>query len=287
MIWLKLIYTSSAGRIIELYGAPYRLYAFEGLGDVEAEIQTQRSPYQDGSAFIDAILGERHIQLELKIVAKTEQELSKLKRYLSSIFNPKTGLGLLQAYTADGIKEIHAIAESIPYFPDGAANRGKLFQKAMINLIAPNPYWRDPNQTAKALQSYVGNFTLPFTLPFELGVSGSRTTLFNEGDVPAPVTIDIHGPTTNPQVINRTTGDYIRINRTIANDEILHINTASGQQRVEIYRGNTIEQGFGYLDHNSELFTLEIGENEIEHIADAGNADAIVAVSWQSRYGGI
>jgi|SRR5690625_263398 len=287
---MKVTFTNARGQEAVLTSkAPFLLSSFDGYGDVEADTQMQSSPYSDGSMYIDSILEERPLSMTFAILADNSRDLSNKKRYISSVFNPKNGLGLLKHERAGVVHEIEAVAEGVPQFPSGTENRGQTYQRVTVDLIAPDPYWRDPNQVSRPLQSYVGNFTLPTTFPFELGVAGSRTTLFNEGDVPAPVSIDIHGPTTNPQIINRTTGDYIRINRSIADDEILHINTASGQQRVEIYRDNEIEPGFGYLDHNGVLteFALEIGENEIEHIADAGDRNAIVAVSWQARYTGI
>src|SRR5699024_6768635 len=107
------------------------------------------------------------------------------------------------------------------------------------------------------LQSYVGNFKLPTTFPIKLGVAGSRTELDNLGDVPSPVQIEVRGPTTNPQIHNRTTGKYIRIERSIARDEIMYINTEPGNKSIVIDRGNgVVEQAFGYLSDESDMFNL-------------------------------
>jgi len=287
LVLFKLIFTNSRGTSIELFSSPFRLISVEGLGDVEAETQSQRAPYQDGVQYIDSIFNPRPITIQLKISASNEEELSSFRKNLSSTFNPKLGLGKLTYVEGEDKKEIMVVSESIPYFPDGQGNRGRWFQKAMIDLIAPNPYWLDPNQTSMPLQAYVGNFTLPFTLPFELGKSGARTILYNEGDVPAPVRIDIQGPVTNPQIINHTTGEWLRVNRSIAADEILHINTTDGSKRVEIYRDSQVYSVFGSLDHDSNWIKLDIGENEIEHIADAGDRKSLVAVTWNSMYVGV
>lgn len=264
--------------------SPFVIESLTGIGEVEADLQEQTSPYQDGSVHIDTILRPRFIEMEGSIRDIKSEIIIERRKQLTRVCNPKLGLGKITLEVNGVIKEIEGIPEGIPIFPD--MERGP-FQKFMITWKCPDPYWKDLNETSRALQAYVGNFTLPTTFPIELGVAGDRTTLFNAGDEPSPVTIDIHGPTTNPQVINRTTGEYIRVNRSIASDEILHINTTPGRKRVEIYRGNTIEQAFGYLDHNSEMFMLEIGENEIEHIADAGDRRAIVAITWQNRYVGV
>lgn len=278
----RITYENSRGEKIEFYLSPFVIESLTGIGEVEADLQGQNSPYQDGDTYIDTILQPRYIEMECGI---TDSDLTIIKQHRKRILrvcNPKLGLGKITLEMDGDIKEIMGIPDGSPVFPER-----EVFQKFMITWKCPDPYWKDLNETSRALQAYVGNFTLPTTFPIELGVAGDRTTLFNAGDEPSPVTIDIHGPTTNPQVINRTTGEYIRVNRSIASDEILHINTTPGRKRVEIYRGNTIEQAFGYLDHNSEMFMLEIGENEIEHIADAGDRRAIVAITWQNRYVGV
>lgn len=280
----RLTYENGRGEQIEFYLSPLIIESLTGIGEVDVDVHSQRSPYQDGESYIDTLLQPRFIDLEGSILKVDLADIKHYRKHILRVCNPKLGLGKITLELDGDIKEIMGVLDGSPVFPERSRD---VWQKYMITWKCPNPYWRDLNQTSKSLHSYVGNFKLPMTFPFELGVAGSRTILYNEGDVPTPITIDIHGPTTNPQVINRTTGDYIRVNRTIAEDEILHINTASGQQRVEIYRGNTIEQGFGYLDHNSVLFSLDIGENEMEHIADAGNSKAIVAISWQSMYAGI
>src|SRR5699024_11234603 len=93
---MRLIYETSNEQVIEMYSTPYRLYFVEGLGDVESETQMQKSPYQDGSSYIDSILEPRHITIEVNIRAESERELFRLKSKLASAFSPKLGLGTLK-----------------------------------------------------------------------------------------------------------------------------------------------------------------------------------------------
>lgn len=259
---------------------------FTGFGEVDVDIQSQKAPYQDGSVFIDALLSERPVSLDFLIKGKDYAEVVANRRRLSRVFNPKLQ-GQLTVTVAGRSYIIDVVPEHAPNFPSGSGNQGQQYQKGVIDLIAHDPYWRDPNETSKPLHSYVGNFTFPFELPIELGVAGSHTTLYNEGDVPAPVRIDIQGPVTNPRIINNTTGEWIRVNVSVAHDEILHIDTTPGRKRAEIYRGVFVSNAFGYLDHDSDWLTLTMGENDIEHIADAGDNDSLVAVTWNDQYIGI
>lgn len=282
----RLTYENGRGEQIEFYLSPLIIESLTGIGEVDADIQSQESPYQDGDNYIDTLLQPRFIDLEGSILKTGLQDIKMFRKHILRVCNPKLGLGKITLELDGDKKEIMGVLDGSPVFPERAQD---LWQKFLITWKCPNPYWMDLNQSSKPLVAYTGGFTLPFTLPFTLGRSGSQTTLYNAGDVPAPVEIEIHGPTTNPQVINRTTGEYIRINRSIADDEVLCINTASGRQRVEIKRGNEIIPAFGFLDHDGTLtgFTLDLGENEIEHIADAGDRNAVVTVTWQSMYVGI
>lgn len=281
-------YTNIRNEFVEFSdGFPYKFLNIDGLGGTEADIQSQRAPHMDGEMYVDSVMSKKPLPVQAAIKSYDTKEVTEMRRRISRVFNPKLGVGTLKYIDGDDVKVIECVPESSPFFPIGSDNQSEYVQKVIIDLMALDPYWRDPNQTSKPLQAYVGNFTLPTTFPIELGVAGSRTTLYNEGDVPAPIQIDVHGPTTNPQIINRTTGERIKVNRAIAEDEILHINTMSGQKQVEIRRGDEIKQAFGYLDHDSEWITLELGENEIEHIADSGDRKAIVEITWSSRYVGV
>ncbi|MCJ0932544.1 phage tail family protein [Virgibacillus halodenitrificans] len=280
----RLTFENARGESIVFYLSPLVIESLTGIGEIDADLQSEKAPYQDGDTYIDTLLQPRFIDLE-GVITRTDLETIKFyRKHILRVCNPKLGLGKITLELDGDVKEIYGTLDGSPVFPE----RGReVWQKFMITWKCPNPYWRNPNQTSQPLKAYVGNFTLPFTLPFELGMSGSRTTLYNEGDIPAPIRIDIQGPVTNPQIINRTTGEWLKINRSIAADEVLHINTTPGKKRVEVYRGNEVYPALGYMDHDSDWITLELGKNEIEHIADAGDRESLVAVTWNSMYVGI
>lgn len=280
-------YTSSNGQTIELYGAPFHLYFFEGIGDVEANIQMQKSPYQDGSTPVDATLNERHIAIELKIRGKNEEDLANKKRQLSSAFNPKSGLGLLRCQsTIDNVKEIYAMSENIPFYPDGPTNRGKDFQKALINLIAPNPYWQDIYPTNIKLEDFVSNFRFPFHFPVKFATRGDSRDIINNGDVPTSVQVTFSGEAVNPKITNLTTGEFIKVNRSIPDGYKLIIDTSFGNKRVDIVAPDGVKtNAFHYIDLDSTFFQLDVGENKLTFITEGGQPD--VYVEYRNRYLGV
>src|SRR5690606_25813171 len=139
----KIIYTNSRGQSIELTNrVPFLLESVEGKGDVSANVQMQSAPFQDGATFIDSTLETRSLELIVNIKANSRDELNLLRQQISSIFNPRLGLGKLTYSNGNIEREIEVVSAGIPIFPTGEA-KGKWFQRTVINLIAPNPYWED------------------------------------------------------------------------------------------------------------------------------------------------
>lgn len=281
----RLMYENSRGESIEFYLSPLVIESLTGIGEVAADLQSQKSPYQDGDMHIDTILDPRFIDLEGSITKTDFKSIKNYRKHILRVCNPKLGLGRITLELDGDLKEIDGTLDGSPSFPERGQNP---FQKFMITWKCPDPYWKDPQEVSRALRAYQPLFKYPVTYPVIYGYSGDTTTLDNEGDVDAPVTIDIQGPIKNPQVRNLTTNEYIKLNRTLSADEVFHVDTNEQNKRVEIYRnGSVIEKAWGYLDDYSTFWKLIPGGNEIEYIADSGSNDAIVAVGWKSRYAGI
>lgn len=286
----KLLYTNTIGASMELYGSPFRLIRVDGLGDLTADIQTQKSPYQDGSTPIDIIFNERPITIEFKMVGRTEKEIENLRQFASSIFNPKLGEGILKYVGSGEDRIINVIPESVPYFPDGQGNRTKNTQKVLVNLLATNPYWRSIEEITEPLAAFMPKFTFPFSFPVQFGERGSQAIIHNDGDVPAPLEITFSGPATQPIVKNESTGEFIRIRRKLLEGQKLVINTSEGKNRkVIIEDGDGItENAWGYIDiWESSLFMLDVGENVITYDAIASGGQAMVTIKYSKQYVGV
>src|SRR5699024_8026950 len=143
---------------------------------------------------------------------------------------------------------VYAIPERVPTFPERPMDVG---QDLEIDWFRPNPYWRSPNETTKLLLAYTDGFTSPLTLPITLRPLGSTTKIYNDGDATTPVRLEIHGPTNNPQLVNRTTGTHLRNNRTIHADEVMYINTEQGRQSIEVEGRDGTTRAFGFIDHDA------------------------------------
>jgi hypothetical protein len=282
----RIIFTNARGQSVELKSsAPFLLQSIDGLGDVDADIQTQKSPFQDGSTYIDSVLQERAISLEVAILADKSTLLEK-RQYLASVFNPKLGPGKLRYENGETVREIEAVPDAVPTFPSGKGNRLPKLQKALINLICLNPYWKSPEITEEP--TFEPLFQFPFEGVFEIGIQRDKRIIVNDGDAPAPLYIEFYGPAVNPIIINRTTGEFIKVNQTLGENEIMKIDTTPGRKSVCFIQPDGTERNvFNWIDPESTFFQLVVGENEIEYSADSDIQGAIVNISYRKLYNAV
>lgn len=277
-------FINSRGQTIELSNSlPFLLSRIDGLGDVSADIQLQKSPFQDGATYTDIVLQTKVITLEVSIVGENTNDIQSKRSLIASVFNPKLGEGLLRYENENGVREIAAVVDGIPIFPSGGENRGRTFQKTLITLVCPDPYWKSSQITEEPMAAFVELFEFPFDDYFEMGIEGHTRYFTNDSDTEVPLKITIKGPTSYPTLTNTTTGEFIRVKRTLSADDVLEISTEDGNKYV-LLNG---EDAFSWIDIDSVFFKLAIGENEIRYTADAGQESATLTIEWQERYNAV
>ncbi len=283
----RIIYTNARGQSVELKSsAPFLLQSIDGLGDVDADIQTQKAPFQDGSTYIDSVLQERVISMQIAILASDTATLLQQRQYLAAVFNPKLGLGTLRYENGETIREIEVVPDGVPVFPSGTDNRGPTFQKAIVNLLCPSPFWLDITSENIKLEDFVAHFRFPFRFPVRFASRGDSRVVVNDGDVPVPIKVTFRGEAVNPKITNLTTGEFIKVNRSIPSGYSLVINTEFGRKEVKIIAPDGVEENaFHYIDLESTFFLLQVGENKLSFITDGGRPE--VYVEYRSRYVGV
>lgn len=266
-------------------GVTYRfggLVSVDGLGDVEADIQQQSAPYQDGSAFIDAVLSPRYVSIEFILRGTDYADVRNQRSAIGKALNPKLGLGTL-TYMSGGItRQIEAVAESVPLFPDGNA-RGERWQRGTLTFICPNPYWKSLGETEEP--TFEPLFQFPFEGEFQMGMQRDRRIIVNDGDSPTPIFVEFNGPALNPKIINNTTGEFIKVNQLLNENERMIIDTTDGVKSVHFVDSNGNSRNvFNWIDLNSTFFKLVVGENDVEYTADSDVQGAVVNISYNKLY---
>lgn len=280
----RLTFENNRGERIVFYRSPYIIESLTGIGEVDATIQGQTSPYQDGETYVDTRIQPRFPTMEGSITSTYLNEIKEHRKEILRVCNPNLGLGKLILEMDGDLKEIPATLDNVPTFPE----RGdQPYQRFMIIWKCPDPYWRDPLEVSRELKAYEGTFTFSFTFPTQFGIESDTTTLMNTGHTKAPVRIEVKGPIRRPLIENLTTGKHIQINAIVNPDQTLIIDTKPTNKRVLIKQGDETRNVMGWFDQAGDFWELALGENEIRYRADAGVAEAVATIRWQNKYVGV
>lgn len=262
----------------------YRLLDVTGLGGVEYETRTVRSPYQDGETYIESIAKKREVELVIGVYGNNAEEVHQYFSELAGIFSAKLGEGTLQFEYAGKVRKLRVSVDRSPTYLTGNDNRTENFIRTTVELTANDPYWRDAEDSWEELQTWVDEFHLPASLPTFIGSRGESGLVTNGGQVDTPLQIIVEGGFTPPLTIeNVSTGETITITQELEPDETLFINTTAGNQRVYFLLppNGTEQNAFHYLDPSSRLFQLQRGINEIRVNAQD---NARVVIGYNRRY---
>jgi hypothetical protein len=283
----SLTFENERGTITVGNSKPYFLQSVDGVSGLTANTERQRSPFQDGSTYIDSRYNNRNIFLRIVITADDYDTLNTRKRTLANIFCARLSTKI--TYTnGTYTKTIDSYVETTPNFSQ--PDKTKQSQTAFISLICTQPFWQDETESGKTFSISLGNFIFPLNITegYEIETEGiNRVTINNEGDVETPVLITFEGPATNPTILNETTGEYIKVTKSLFAGEKLIINTEFGNKEVIFDNGSTQTNAFGLIDLNSTFFQLQTGNNVISYSADFGVDTATVNIKYRNRYVGI
>ena len=262
----------------------------EGLGIPDVTSETTQSPLQDGSDIHGVLLGNRIIRLDTTIRAIDREKLYELRRKILRVINPRTYNvksekrgELLLFYTNDyKTYRIYANVEDTIDFKERFGNN----DKSQIIFTAHNPYLLDEENTKLVIKKCSGGLKFPLKLKTRFANVGYKRDYENNSDTDIPVKIKYFGPVINPKITNETTGESIKVNRTLEEGDILEINTEDGKQTVNIIKEKgTTENVFHWIDlENRDFFKLIIGRNIISYSGDdeshSGNIELEFARKW-------
>lgn len=277
----KVVITNKKGESITLGNhSPYFLEILDGVGNIPVTIESQKAPKQDGSTYIDNMLESRAISIEGMIITRDNpNEVLKCRRKMQRVLNPKLGLVTISYQN----KEIKGIVETTPIFPSGQGNKGIYYQKYLIQIICHNPFWLDSFTESREMSYLMGGIRFNLRLPTNFSNRGFRRKCINDGDVDTPIIIEFKGPAINPTVNNLSTGEFIRLNRELKENDVLNISTEFGKK----YVGVNGENAFHYIDLDSVFWSLVPGENILSYESNNDSIKTRVIVSWKNRYIGL
>lgn len=291
----KVTFINSRGQSIQLGNdAPFILTKIEGTGAVNVNIQSQKSPYQDGVSYLGNTLEPRSISIEIMILGKDEADIAKKRHNLLQVFNPKLGQGRLIYEFGNVKREIKSLSEIAPVFPDSGAFKDTM-QDGLIQLYCSNPFFNDTIETKEEIAVWRGAFEFPLEIPEECIEMGYRepsviVNILNQGDVPCGMKIQFKALATvvNPLIFNVNTREYFKIDKTMNAGETITVTTHFQNKRVELNKNGVISNAFQYIrDYNITFLQLETGDNLFRYDADEGLDNLEVSIWYTPQYLGV
>ena len=267
---------------------PFRYLTSEGFGGTDNEIQTRRGAYQDGTTLQTVRLSPRTLMIRFLALAADRGGVEQKRRRIAAAFNPRNGAGTLVWTQEDGSQyALRCVALSgSPSFTSGRQAQGRVWQEVIVDLQAPDPCWFDATATTLPLAGLTGGATFPISFPCIFAVQGSTRVIINEGDIAAPVRIQIPGPCLNPVVENLTTGEQIALTLDVLEGQTVLIDTAYGNLLCRLQASNgTQTNAMQYLSSDSTFWQLQPGENIVTFSAPSGSVE--VTIEYASRYTGV
>ena len=267
----------------------------KGLSDVTAKINTITNVGQDGETETSVYLDPRDITIKGQLRTNDFLLQNELIRRLNRILDPHHS-GTLTYIMGEARRKITCRALSAPVW--AKSSKRPVFT---ITLFCPNPYWSDTSTTL--VQFAGGSAAFHFPLPFYSDVNtlwewpvimGAISTLGlariqNDSDSDCGMIWEAaaSGEVINPLLINVDTGDYIKLNLTLQNGDVLRVTTAYGKKRVRLIRNGEDLNAYSSVVLGSTFFPIYKGANNLSLRVESGGAYLDCRIGFEGQYLGV
>lgn len=297
-------YISPDGEIFDFHDmADTFLFTHAGFGMPPITYIRSRGPFQHGSTVIDYRLEPRQVQLVFRekgcdLFDYWSNRMSLLdimrpNRQVSGTFGP----GKLRMFVAGNKKyDLDVfLAQGLQFTRRDGENQDDFSISESLIFTADDPTLYNPTVECYSWTfASINSLVFPFAIPFTFGSSStlSDVTVNYVGTWPSFPNIVIIGPISTPILTNTATGEFIRLDYTVAVGEAVTMTlNYSYKTVVSSSRGNII----GYISDDSSLATFHIapspevsGGVNVFTLSGLGvSAGTSVSLSFYTRYIGI
>lgn len=246
--------------------ADYLLY--EGSinwGNISITHNTFQYSQQIGKSLTNSVVGTRDVSISGWIIG-TKDEIGAKKKRLSTIINP------LDDVEIDvGSWRIAGRPSSNVTFSTNRTENNSVVCKFLIQIYCPYPLFTSIRLYGRKLSEDEGMFKFPWILPSTGVIMSTRklssiTAITNAGNVEVGciITLEAKSTVNNPRIINLSTGEYIKINKTMVTGEVITINTTKGSRSVVGHIGNAEDTNyFDYFDFDNVWLQLPVGSTSV------------------------
>ena len=267
-------FVTSQGEI--RFGSQYMITKIEGLNEGGVSWQEYTYIDTDGAEYDNGLYEPRTLTVTGYIRANDRNALHSSRAGLTRIINGKNK-GILHYKTGGRQYFTEAIPE-LPEFGSPIQN----FMPFVIYFKLYRFYWKEESGNMRDIWKREGKIKSVFSFPLVMTVRTNESTLYNGGDVAAPIIIRIYGGLTSAAstlsidmgltIVNKTTGKYIELEYDISKNEVITIDTDKATV-ISSINGNILHK----MTEQSTFFKLQCGENVIEVLNHSGTQVVAIA----------
>lgn len=291
----KVTYIDPHGKetVIHPKATDYIFESITGIGAAETVSATTNPAGLDGSIFQGQRYESREVTLNFHVRGDGLQSLyQRRQKIIGALSAARSRDGLLGVLWYENDYGRWWIPTSVQQGPRNVGARKGNYQSMQTVFYCPDSAWRDDSAIINRLAYISGGFQFPLRIPAGTGVifglRGFHTTVENTGDVQAPVEISITGPATVPKIENRTTGEYLAVEKELEPGDILTISTEHRKKHATITRaGGAVEAAMNYIDPASTWLQLPAGRNNLEYTSGDDTTTSTVTVTFYPRFSGV
>lgn len=261
----------------------YAVISVQGLTPPTTAVNTSVGGLADGSFHTFSRVQQRNIVITVILNGDIEANRQQLYR----IFSLKKPCTIYFQNANRNVKTVGYVE----------VLEGDLFvqrEQIQISIICPRPFFEDLYAIYAELSGIMKAFEFPFSIttpiPFSEIVDHPLVTITNIGQVETGciMTISFNGPVTGLRIVNSTTQEYFGINYSFQAEDMLTINTVSGQLGVNVVRAGATTDLLNNVTGGSSWFKLPVGPNNFTFDLATGsvlNVEIVFAVA--NLYGGV
>lgn len=165
-----------------------------------------------------------------------------------------------------------------------------MFAPFQFSLLAPYPFWQKDASTTTVLSGQLYKFKFPWNISRAWKFAESMATVFinvqNNGQLPVPykATFSAKGPVVNPKITNAITGEYLLIEKTLAQSERVVVDIGHDKTTVTSSIDGDIR---GALYLYSTLYRIAVGDNLLKPEAESGSENMEISIDFATEIVGI
>lgn len=259
----------------------YVAFDIEGLSGNDVDVGTSQGFGQIGETVETQGLTGKPLTIKGVIF----RNIPQIKKQMQKAFAPfQSG----QLIFNDKYK-IFVIVKSSPTFNPKKENGAFSMQ-----LFAPFPLWKTVDEKVDIIGDITPLFSFPvnYAEPHKFGErSGAKyVNIVNNGDMETPLKISIIADSTNTNIVisNLQTFEFLRFNGTLeTGDEVQFYRDDYNQLIVELWRDGVKSDIIGWIDDDSTLYNLKVGDNVIAIDSDEGGGNLSVSIMHSDALGAV